>query len=150
MSHLYNYALVVKMSGSESWPRKAELTHGHKNAMTTMSILQSLQMPLQNNLTALIDSLVNGLYKITTETIKLVLDVEQFGMNSNLIVLTPDVKKLSLFYIIFLFLCILIKTFHGFYMQKRYCVFFCLEFTTKSKTNTITLCTLFALPAAQV
>ena len=46
--------------------------------MTTMSILH-ITMELVNlstkNLTALIYSLVNGLYKITTESIKLVLDV---------------------------------------------------------------------------
>ena len=30
-------------------------------------------------------------YKITTKSIKLVLDVEQFGMSSNLVIPTPDV-----------------------------------------------------------
>ena len=34
--HLY---CIIKMSGSESWPRKIELTCMHKNATTTMSIL---------------------------------------------------------------------------------------------------------------
>ena len=38
---------------------------------------------LQNNLTALIYSLVNGLYNITTESIKLVLEVEQSGVSSD-------------------------------------------------------------------
>ena len=42
------------------------------------------------NFTALIYSVVNGLYKITTQSIKLVLDVEQFGVSSNLIVLTSS------------------------------------------------------------
>ena len=40
----------------------------------------------------MIYSLVNGFYKITNEFIKLVLDVEQFGMSNNLIVPTPDVE----------------------------------------------------------
>ena len=39
-----------------------------------------------------IDTFINGLYKITTETIKLVLDVEQFGVISDLIVFTPNVQ----------------------------------------------------------
>ena len=39
-------------------------------------------------------TLVNGLYKITTESIKLVLDVEQFN-TSDLIIPTPDVQKVS-------------------------------------------------------
>ena len=53
-----------------------------------------------NNLTALIYLLVNGFYKITTESIKLTLDVEQFGASSNLIVLTPNTQKVlfSFFY----------------------------------------------------
>ena len=70
--------------------------HMHKNAITTVSILYMTELvntPLQNNLTKLIHSLVNGLYKITTESIKLVLDPEQFGVSSNLIVTTCDVQK---------------------------------------------------------
>ena len=66
---------IIKISGSESRPRKVELTCTHKNAMTTVSILHittELVNTLQNNLTALIYSLVNGLHKITTESIKLV------------------------------------------------------------------------------
>ena len=54
----------------------------------------------------------SGLYKITTESIKLILDFEQFGASSDLIVLTPNVQKVSYF---FFFLHILVKTFHGFH-----------------------------------
>ena len=64
--------------------------------MTTVSILHittKLVKPLQNNLTTSIYSLVNGLYSITTKSIKLILNVEQFGgvKCSNLIVPTDDV-----------------------------------------------------------
>ena len=48
-------------------------------------------------LTALICSLVNGLYKITTESIKLALDVEQFGTSSDLIISASNVQKVSYF-----------------------------------------------------
>ena len=48
----------------------------------------------------------------TAESIKLVLDVEQFGMSSDLIVPTFSVQKVSFF---FPLLHILIKTFHGFH-----------------------------------
>ena len=51
----------------------------------------------------------NGLYKITTESIKLVLDVKQFGASSNLIVHIHDVQKVS-----FSSSTILVKTSHGF------------------------------------
>ena len=69
--------------------------------MTTMSILHittelvntPTKQPYRINI-----SLANGLYKITTESIKLILDVQQFGMSSNLIVLTPDVQKASYFF----------------------------------------------------
>ena len=73
---------LIKMSSSKSWPRKEELTHVYKNATITMSILHiTMELvkhitPLQNNFTTLIYSLVNGLYKITTEFINLILDVE--------------------------------------------------------------------------
>ena len=52
---------------------------------------------LQNNFTALICSLVNSSYEITTESIKLVLDVEEFGMGSDLIVSTRMYRN-SFFY----------------------------------------------------
>ena len=89
------------MSGSESQQRKVELMCAHKNSMIIVSILWSLQIPLQNNLITLIHVLVNGLYKITTESIKLILDVEQFDMSSNLIIPTLDVQKchFSFFYV---------------------------------------------------
>ena len=52
-----------------------------------------LVTPLQNNLTTLIYSLVNGLYKVNTESTKLILDAEQFGVSSNLIVSTLVYRK---------------------------------------------------------
>ena len=68
--------------------------------MTTMSILHiilKLVKTLHNNLTTLIYSLVNGLFKISTESLKLVLDAEQYGASSDLIVPTHDVQKVSFF-----------------------------------------------------
>ena len=97
------------------------------------SKLVFLEMPIvttwlvfQNQVTY---SLVNSLYKITTESIKLVLDVEQFGAGSTLIVPTYNVQKVS-----FSFFWNAIDN---------------LKFTTKSKTS-INNSMLFALPAAQV
>ena len=49
---------------------------------------------------------------ITTESIKLVLDVEQFGVSDNLIIPNPDIQKVSYFLTL---LRILVKTFHGFH-----------------------------------
>ena len=61
----------------------------------------------------MIYSLVNGLYKITTESMKFVLDAEQSGASSDLIVPTHNVQKVSFF--ILLLLRILVKIFHGFH-----------------------------------
>ena len=87
------------MSGSKSRPRKVELASAHNNTTATMSILHiTMKLPktLQNNFIALIYySLVNGLYRITTESIKLVLDAEQSGASSDLIAPTHDVQKAS-------------------------------------------------------
>ena len=62
--------------------------------MTTVSILHNnngaCKYPYK---TTLPYSLVNGIYKMTTESIKLVLDMEQFRMGSDLIIPTPDVQK---------------------------------------------------------
>ena len=63
----------------------------------------SWKNPIQNNLTALIYSLVNGLCKIATESIKLVLDAEQSGASSNLIVPTGDVQKVLFSFFFFFF-----------------------------------------------
>ena len=71
-----------------------------KNMTTTVSVLHiamELVNSLQNNLTALIYSLVNGLNKITTESIKLILDIEQFG--EGLILPTRTVQKMSFFFL---------------------------------------------------
>ena len=92
------------MSGSKSRPRKVELASAHKNATITLSILHittKLVRSLQNNLTTVIYSLVYGLYKITTESIKLVLDAEQSGAGSDLIVPTRDVQKVSYSFLFF-------------------------------------------------
>ena len=48
-----------------------------------LHITTELVITPTNNLTSLIYSLVNGLYKFTTESIKLVLDVEQFVASSD-------------------------------------------------------------------
>ena len=72
----------IKMSGSKLWPRKVEIVSVHKNETTTLNILH-ITTELVNTPTALIYSLINGLYKITTESIKLVLDVEQYGISSD-------------------------------------------------------------------
>ena len=98
-SYLWN--VVIKTSGSESRPRKAELASAYKKKTTTMSILHitiKLVKTLQNNLTTLIYSLVDGLYKIITESIKLVLDAEQSGTSSNLIAPILDAQKVSYFF----------------------------------------------------
>ena len=58
-------------------------------------------------------SLVNGLYKINTESMKFVLDAEQSGASSDLIVPTHNVQKVSFF--ILLLLLILVKIFHEFH-----------------------------------
>ena len=83
--------------------------------MTTVSILHitmKLVKSLQNNLSTLIYSLVNGLYKITTESIKLVLaiDFEQYRTSSNLIIPILDVQEVSYF-----FSSYSVKAFHGFH-----------------------------------
>ena len=48
-------------------------------------------------------SLVNGLFKIITESLKLVLDTEQSGASSDVIVPTRDVQKVSFFLSSFFF-----------------------------------------------
>ena len=58
-------------------------------------------------------SLVNSLFKISAKSLKLVLDAEQSGASSNLIVPTRNVQKMSFFFL--LLLRILVKTFHGFH-----------------------------------
>ena len=65
--------------------------------MTTMSTLHITTEPVNTPTKPLIYSLVNGLYKITTESINLILDVEQFGASSDLIVPNRDAQKVSFF-----------------------------------------------------
>ena len=49
----------------------------------------------------MIYSLVNGLYKITTESMKFLLDAEQSGASSDLIVPTHNVQKVSFLFSFF-------------------------------------------------
>ena len=46
--------------------------------------ISDITAELVNNPTTLIYSLINGLYNITIESIKLILDVEQFGASNDL------------------------------------------------------------------
>ena len=89
------------MSGSESRPRKVELASAHKKRDDYREYFthnnEACKNSYKNNLTALIYSLVNGLFKISTESLKLVLDDEQSGASSDLIVPTRDVQKESFF-----------------------------------------------------
>ena len=66
------------------------------------------------SMTVLVYLLANGLYKIISESIKLILDVEQFRVSSDLIVLPQMHRKCHLFLSSFL-PRILIKIFHGFH-----------------------------------
>ena len=82
------------------WPRKIELTYVHSQKCDNYC-----EHFIHNNRgnkdlywnTALPHcySLINGLYNITTESIKPVLNVEQFGANSDLVIHTTDVQKVS-------------------------------------------------------
>ena len=65
-----------------------------------MSIIftHNIETYKQSYITTLrIYSLVNGLYKITTESKTLILDVEQFGVSSDLIIPTRNVQKVPFF-----------------------------------------------------
>ena len=78
--------------------KEGRISECQKNVTTTMSILHittKLVKTPTNNLTTLIYSLVNGLYKITTASIKLILDAEQSGASSNLNIPTCNVQKVS-------------------------------------------------------
>ena len=65
-----------------------------------MSILhittELVNTPTKQPYYTFIYSLVNGLYKIITESIKL---IEQFGASSDLIIPTHDVQKVSSFFL---------------------------------------------------
>ena len=105
------------MSGSESQSREVVLTCSHsKNATTTMNILciamKPVFVPTKISFTALI-FIVNCLYKVSTESIRLVYNIKQFGTGSDLIVPTQGCTETDVFF--FFLLCILVKTFHGFY-----------------------------------
>ena len=115
--------------------------------MTTVSILH-ITMELVNTPTKQpyhinIHSLVNGLYIITTESIKLALDVEQFDASSDLIVPPPIYRKCHSFF--FFFNTSSLRHFMD--STEMSLSIFGLEFTTKSKTS-INNSMLFALPAA--
>ena len=85
-------------------------------------------------------SIVNGLYNITTESIKLVLDVEQFGASSDLIVPTYDVQKMS-----FSFFFYASSLRHFMDSIEMPLSNFSLEFITKSITSIKILCCLLYL-----
>ena len=87
-------------------------------------------------------NLVNGLCKIATESIKFILDAEQSGASSDLIVPTRDVQKVS-----FSFYASSLR--HSIDSTEIPSSIFSLHFTIKSKTS-INNSMLFALPAAQV
>ena len=136
--YIYMYVhTYIKMSGSKSRPRKVEImraqktqcnnyceyfTHNNRACKHPYKQLYHIEIFINN-----------GLYKITIESIKLKLDVKQFGMSNDLIIPTPDVQKVSL-------LCILLKI--PWIPQKS---IFSLEFTMKSKTS-INNSMSFALP----
>ena len=93
---------TIKTSGSESRPRKVELANAHKKRDDYCEYFthnnEASKNPYKTTLSiALIYSLVNGLFKISTEPLKLILDAEQSGASSNLIVPTHDVQKVSFF-----------------------------------------------------
>ena len=137
------------MSGSELWPRKVELVSAHKECNKYREYFthsnEACKHSYKNNLTAVIYSLVNGLYKITTESIKLILDVEQFGASSDLIVPACGIQKAS-FSFFFFYASLLKLSMNSIEMPLS---IFSLEFIMKSKTS-INNSMLFALPAAQV
>ena len=105
--------ILNQMSSSESWPTKVELicliqkiqqlpwvfTHNNRACTNTYS----------NNFTAFKYLLDNDLYKITTESIKLVLNIKQFSTGSNLIVPTPQCTGSVLFF----FVTLLIYSIHS-------------------------------------
>ena len=72
-----------------------------KGVTTIISVLhittKLVNTPTENKLTALMYVLVNVLYMITIETIKLVLDVEQFGARAIWNVPAPNIQRLSPF-----------------------------------------------------
>ena len=85
--HTYMY-ICIKASGSESRPRKVELASAHKKRNDYQEYFthnnEACKNPYKTTLyTAFIYSLVNGLYTITTESIKFVLDAEQSGASSD-------------------------------------------------------------------
>ena len=83
---------IIKMSSSESRPRKVELTFTDKNVMIVMSILHKTAK--------LVNTPTKRPYYIdifTTKSITLALEVEQLGASSDLIVPIPIIQKVSYF-----------------------------------------------------
>ena len=94
------HGVFIKLSNRESQPRKIELTfhiqrHNDYREYFTHNN-RACKCPYCNN--RVIYSLVNDLYKITTESIKLVLKVEQFGGSNDLIIPTPNIQKVLYFF----------------------------------------------------
>ena len=76
------------MGGSELQPRKVELASAHKRCDDYREYFTHTNEACKNPYKIALPhlyyySLVNGLYKITTESIKLVLDSKQSGASSD-------------------------------------------------------------------
>ena len=86
----------IKTSSSKSRPRKVELVSAHKKRwlLWAYNIKTPTKQPYRIDI---IFSLVKGLYKITTESIKLILDAEQCDVSSDLIVPILNVQEVSYF-----------------------------------------------------
>ena len=152
MAHIHMYIYIhthihthIKTSSSESRPRKVELMRRHKKRDDYRDYFThnngACKHPYKTNLTALIYSLVNGLYKITKSIKKFILDVEPFVVSNDYIIPTPMYRSVIFFYA---------SSFrHSMDSTEMPWSIFSLKFTIKSKTSFNTSM-LFALPAAQV
>ena len=92
------------MSGNELQPRKVQLMRVHnKNATTTVSILYITMEPVNTSTKQpyYIDIFIS--YKVTTECIRLILEVEQFDISSDSIVPIPYVLKVSCYFLLSFF-----------------------------------------------
>ena len=76
--------LVVKTNSSESQPRKVELIHAHKKRNGYCATVSFLHITTELVNTPIKQPYcIEGLFKITTESIKLIPNVEQYGVGSN-------------------------------------------------------------------
>ena len=123
--------ILNQMSSSELWPRKVELMCLIQKMQQLPWVFTHTNRACTNthwkNFTALKYLLDNGLYKITTESIKLVLNIKQFNTGSNLIVPPPRCTGSVLF-----FFTTLLR--HSMHSTEVSLSIFSLDFTMKSKT----------------